>query len=170
MACCHPKFLAKAKTHGSQFFTTGGRRSTCDDVFISAELPIIKAKLKKMEADKIEQQTLQCIHTKAMAIINSNIDVDKLNNPQLQTLLSWHQIPKKEMGRKSKKLTILKKNIEEGKSQPKIRAWKEEEKAELEAEKRKEISIPDTALGHLNKVHVRDLENKFALMDDNKQN
>ena len=79
----HLELLAKAKTHGSQFFATGGRHSTCDDVFLSAEISLLEAEIKTLEASKTSCLFDVQIRYHAMKIMDANIDIDKLIDTQL---------------------------------------------------------------------------------------
>ena len=61
----------------------------------------MEKKCKAMEGDEKQRQSMQKYEEEGKAILENNKPIHSLNATELEKLLLWHNIPKKELGNKS---------------------------------------------------------------------
>ena len=129
-------------------------------MFIGMQLPIHQSRVKRLEEDK--KECLAKGRTKNAAVeILSRIPptpIEKLTNIELETLILYHEIPKKDMGKKENGLNMWRRIVASMKPLPLFDPWTEDNKNELSELKNKEICIGDTALGRLQSLKKESLK------------
>ena len=124
-----------------------------------------------LEQQKQERVALKANHDAALAIINRDPPTPKgkLSAHSLEVLLTWHQIPKKDMGKKDNKLALWTLIHNSGKPPPLFEDWTEENEAELFQLKTKQFDLGDTALGRAMKVKKMELEGAIRSFNKEEQ-
>jgi hypothetical protein len=133
----HIELLAKANTHGKNFFMTGGSH-VCSDDFFKAQALLAregeikeKGKLKKTLMAKVQLQE------KGMAILVEKAACFESNNykdisiKELDTLLQWYDIPKEKMKRKADKVARWRETRANNTAPPVLVGWSTEDEEEL---------------------------------------
>ncbi len=64
-----------------------------------------KKKIKQLEDEKKKKLQLEKNEADLKKVFTMNKQMDKLNAIELEKLLIWHNVPKKEMGKKKEYLT-----------------------------------------------------------------
>ena len=161
--------IAKCRgKHGALFMATKGGPLTADDMFIGMEMPMHHESISKLEAIKKDRLAKQSIENDAKKILERTppTPIDKLSAPELETLLAWHQVAKKDMGTKSKKLAMWRSITASMKPPPPYDQWTEKDEENLQNLKAKNIGIGDTALGRIQAIKRREFEGSFKSLSE----
>ena len=139
--------MSKAKGHGALFTVTGSTHLTSNDMFLSMEKPIHDAKVRELETEKRLRLSLEKYETAATEILWLKSNIKDLTKDDLNTLLLWHQIPKRNMGtRKAQKLALWTNIVDSQVSPPEYVKWMDEDESRLENLKSKQLTIDNTSL------------------------
>jgi hypothetical protein len=94
-------------------------------------------------------------------------DITKYSVPDLDALLAWYQVPKKNMLRKDKE-----QKWENIRTQPPplFEQWTDADENELKEASRTDLNIGDTALGRLEKKRKKELVQAATKMTDDEWN
>jgi len=84
-----------------------------------------------------------------------NKDADQLNATELEKLLLWHDVPKKEMGNKKEKLTKWKTILSSNQPPPLFQRWGPADEDKLQKLKESEINLNETALGRQKEIELK---------------
>ncbi len=104
------KLIAEAKSHGQLFPATGGSHLTSDNFFKAMEVPVWAKKVKQFEDDNKRRLQLEKNKIKGKEVLAMNKPTEQLNATDLEKLLLWHNVPKKELGNKREKLKKINRN------------------------------------------------------------
>ena len=93
----------RQEAHGKKFYVTGGEHITSDDMFIAAEMGNRKRGIAEMEKDKKARVEFHTRRDAALIILNrldheSDGNVARLTNKELEVLLRWKGVPVSKMG------------------------------------------------------------------------
>ncbi len=98
------KLIAEAKPQGELFHATGSSHLTGDDFFKAMEVPVWAKKIKQLKDEKKKRLQLEKNEAEGKEVLPVNNQMDYLDVIELEKLLIWHNVPKKEMGNKKEKL------------------------------------------------------------------
>ena len=133
---------------------------------ICSLLPKLKTTRRNLQSSSKKEKNklaLKKRHEDATALLENNIDPQNMQKAQLELLLLWHGIqkkdnPKENAGKVTKWLHLL------DKDPPPFVEWKDEEEDRLLKLKFKNIDIEDTALGRAKKTVQREMEVQIRSM------
>jgi len=159
-----------------------------DDRVETYEMIILKERIEAMEDFKKFLTLMEKYANDGKQVLSKKKPIDKLTGSELEKLLRWHQIPKKEMGKsRSDKLMKWKQIVDnEMDLPPRCNRWCSEDEAELDELKehlqlstsRRRCTIDrmmmptSVVLSHMNFDELQSLENhvrqeKRKRMNDN---
>ncbi len=87
-----------------------------------------------------------------------NKPTEQLNATDLEKLLLWHNVPKKELGNKKEKLKKWTEIQNSNQPPPLFQRWGHADEDQLEKLKKSEIELNETALGRQKQIEI----NKMA--------
>ena len=90
------KKLAMAKTHGQQFFVTGGDHTCTDDVFKAFEYKERLGRIELLKKEKRERKQMEDVEDRAEVILAHKLPLELMNVPQLCLVTIYYKIPRKE--------------------------------------------------------------------------
>ena len=163
--------LAKATTHGKKFYVTGGEHITSDDMFIAAEMGNRKREIAEMEKDKKVRVEFHTWRDAALIILDrldheSDGNVARLTNKELEVLLRWKGVPVSKMGNMASKRALYQQFVgdrgEDDLGDP--ARWTEADDDHLEALRIAPIEMGDTAYGRFEAQKKRDVEIAYQKM------
>jgi hypothetical protein len=163
--------LAKATTYGKKFYVTGGEHITSDDMFIAAEMGNRKREIAEMEKDKKVRVEFHTRRDAALIILNrldheSDGNVARLTNKELEVLLRWKGVPVSKMGNMASKRVLYQQFVgdrgEDDLGDP--TCWTEADDDHLEALRIAPIEMGDTAYGRFEAQKKRDVEIAYQKM------
>ena len=163
--------LAKATTHGKKFYVTGGEHITSDDMFIAAEMGNRKREIAEMEKDKKVRVEFHTRHNAALIILDrlnheSDGNVARLTNKELEVLLRWKGVPVSKMGNMASKRALYQQFVgdrgEDDLGDP--ARWTEADDDHLEVLRIAPIEMGDTAYGRFEARKKRDVEIAYQKM------
>jgi hypothetical protein len=158
--------LKNAKSHGDIFLVTGGGHCASDDFFIKNRLKVKErevSRLKIEKKDKVEKETREA---EAMKILQEEIPVDKLKKGQLEVLLIWHGISKKDHPKGNTTKQAMWGRIKESNvPPPSFQKWTEQDETLLNALKNENIDVSETALGRAETTLKLQIDASFQKMD-----
>jgi hypothetical protein len=161
--------LAEAKGHGGRFHVTGGCHVTHDDFFASSELRDRLDERVVMSRKKKLALQLQRAEEKALEIVAQGKPVEMLSVNELDSLLAWHQVPKKAGAKKPEKLEQWKAILADGRTPLPISRWTDDDEQRLLAVMSDNIDIKDTHYGRELALKERELEATLDNMSQEKR-
>ena len=123
--------LAEAKGHGGRFHVTHGCHVTHDDFFVSNELRDRQAERVVMTKKKKITIQLQRAEEIALQIVAQGKPIMSLTVNDLDSLLAWHQVPKKAGAKKADKLEQWRAILADGRTPPPIALWTDDDEERL---------------------------------------
>ena len=161
--------LAEAKGHGGRFHVTHGSHVTHDDFFASSELRDRQDERVVMTRKKKLALQLQGAEEKALEIVAQGKPVEMLSVNELDSLLAWHQVPKKAGAKKPEKLEQWKAILADGRTPLPISRWTDDDEQRLLSVMSDEIDIKDTHYGRKLALNERELEASLDNMSKEKR-
>ena len=158
--------LAEAKVHGGRFHVTHGCHVTHNDFFASSELRDRQEKRVVMAKKKKLALQLQRAEDIALQIIAQGKPIESLSVNELDSLLAWHQVPKKAGAKKAEKLEQWRAILADGRTPPSIERWTDDDEERLLEVMSDKIDIKDTHYGRELALKERELE---AMLDNMSQ-
>jgi len=148
---------------GDRFYALNGHHSSHNDMFIAKEMSIQQATLKELGKQKKRRVELKLRDDEAKQLLSRNIGDQKLKRPELELLLLWHGIQKRDHPKTN--LKKLEKWLElKDKAPPTFEEWTAEDEAKLERIQTMKIDINDTAIGRAEKVVKQEFKVLFHKM------
>ena len=141
------QLLKNAKSHGDIFQIAGGDHVTGDDFFASAKLKTNEKEVAKLKTEKKVKLEKQNREEKGLKILEANLPMDQLKKPDLETLLLWYGIPKKDHPKGNEAKCTLWTQLKAKRSPPLIEKWTDEDEKKLVDLQNDNIDMKDTALG-----------------------
>ena len=90
--------MSRSSTHGKKFSATGGTHLTLDDVLIGAEYSFCEKDKECLTKEKARCMKLGLVEAKGKLVLETKgDDITKYSVPDLDALLAWYQVPKKQM-------------------------------------------------------------------------
>lgn len=137
--------LAAAKGYGGRFHVTHGSHVTHNDFFASSELRDRQEKRVVMAKKKKHALQLQRAEDIALQIVAQGKPIESLSVNDLDSLLAWHQVPKKAGAKKAEKLEQWRAILAaDGRTPPSIERWTDDDEERLLEVMSDEIDIKDT--------------------------
>ncbi len=90
-------FFAEAKSHGQLFHDTCGSHLTSDNFFKELEMTVLAKQGRRLEDDKKRRLQLEKNEAEGKEVLAMNNLMEQLNATDLEKLLLWHNVPKKEL-------------------------------------------------------------------------
>ena len=131
------QLLAKANTHGKEFYATDGSHVCSDDFFKAEALRCWEDRIKELQALKKKRQQQPTTEAKALAVLDAKArcfeenDYRGISVQDLTTLLAWYNIPKDKM-KKSDMVTRWKDIRNNHVPPPTFERWMPQDKLGLE--------------------------------------
>ena len=123
--------LAEVKGHGGRFHVTRGCHMTHADFFMSSELRGRQKERVVMTRKKKFALQLQRSEEKALEIVAQGKPVEMLSINELDSLLAWHQVPKKTGSKKAEKLELWEAILADERRPPPIARWTDDDEQRL---------------------------------------
>ena len=161
--------LAEAKGHGSRLHVTHGCHVTHNDFFVSNELRDRQAKRVVMTKKKKITIQLQRAEEIALQIVAQGKPIMSLTVNDLDSLLAWHQVPKKAEAKKADKLEQWRAILADGRTPPPIARWTDDDEQRLLGVMSDDIDIKDTHYGRKMALKERELEATLDNMSQEKR-
>lgn len=130
------------------------------------ELKLRDAEVVKMKSEKKERVAKAAIEEEGLKIMATATDVEKLNKTELETLLQWHGIAKKDQPQKNpERRAMWKKLKDEGKPPPLLLKWSDSEEQKLIDLQKTEIYISETAIGRARVTYKKQAESFISNLE-----
>ena len=160
--------LMETNSAGDPFYALNGHHSSHNDMFIAKEMSTQKATLKELGKQKKRRVELKRRDDEAKQLLSRNIEDHKLKRSELELLLLWQGIKRKNHPPSNPKK--LEKWLElKDKALPTFEKWTAEDEAKLERIRTMKIDINDTAIGRAKKVVTQEFRVLFRDMSKEKQ-
>jgi hypothetical protein len=150
--------LAEAKGHGGRFHVTHGCHVTHDDFCVSNELRDWQAERVVMTKKKKIAIQLQHAEEIALQIVAQGKLIMSLTVNDLDSLLAWHQVPKKAGAKKADKLEQWRAILADGRTPPPIARWTDDDEQRQLGVMSDDIDIEGTHYGRELALKERELE------------
>ena len=138
--------IKKVKSHGQMFVTIDADHYANDDFMVASERKDREKMLPKIRAEKKKKLAMQAIEEEAKKIVEAGASVDKLKKSELETLLLWQGIKRKDMPTTNPGKKAMWEKLKNRKP-PLISKWTDEDEQKLLFYEKKVIDISETAVG-----------------------
>ena len=145
--------LKKAKSHGETFLVTGGGHCANDDFFIKNRLKLNEREVARLKAEKRDRIEKERREVQSLQILQKEMSLEKLKKNELEVLLLWHGVSKKDHPKgNAAKQAMWSRIRDTNVPPPPFEKWTEENEKSLVKLQEEDIDVSETALGRAETV------------------